>query len=103
MIVIREELAMKNPKIKKAMTVLEFISSDKEAREHYEARQKEIRDKISQMMFAKEEGLKEGEHLKAVKMAKSMLSDGLDLSLISKYTQLELAELREIQSAQEKL
>jgi len=55
-----EVLTMKNPKIKKAMSVLEFINSDREARELYEAREKDLRDRLGQIAFAREEGREEG-------------------------------------------
>jgi predicted transposase/invertase (TIGR01784 family) len=80
-----EVLTMKNPKIKKAMTVLEFISSDKRARELYEARQKEIRDRAGQLLYAKKEGKKE--------TAVEMLKDGVDIAIIQKYTKLERNEI----------
>ncbi len=55
-----EVLAVKNPQIKKAMTVLEFINSDKKARALYEAREKELRDRMEQIEYAKELGLEQG-------------------------------------------
>jgi flagellar biosynthesis/type III secretory pathway protein FliH len=48
------------PALKKAMSVLEFLSQDEQARQHYEARQKFLRDEASMIEGAREEGLKEG-------------------------------------------
>ncbi|WP_322907670.1 Rpn family recombination-promoting nuclease/putative transposase [Paenibacillus campi] len=48
-----EVLTMNEPKLKKAMTTLEFLSQDREARMRYEARQKFLHDQASLMEAAK--------------------------------------------------
>lgn len=48
-----EVLAMNEPKLKKAMTALEFLSQDKKLRMEYEDRQKFLRDQASMMDAAK--------------------------------------------------
>ncbi|MCY0876657.1 MAG: Rpn family recombination-promoting nuclease/putative transposase, partial [Firmicutes bacterium] len=55
-----EELAMEEPAIQKALTTLEFLSQDREARELYEARQKAIHDWNSNIQGAQEKGRQEG-------------------------------------------
>ncbi|MCQ4086787.1 Rpn family recombination-promoting nuclease/putative transposase [Saccharibacillus sp. JS10] len=48
-----EVLTMNEPKLKKAMNTLEFLSQDKELRMEYEARQKFLHDQASMMNAAK--------------------------------------------------
>jgi predicted transposase/invertase (TIGR01784 family) len=87
-----EVLQMKNPQIKKAMSVLEFISSDREARKLYEAREKDLRDRLGQIAYAREEG----EYKKALETSKRMIRDGMPLDVISKYTELTIEELEKL-------
>ncbi|WP_107724589.1 PD-(D/E)XK nuclease family transposase [Desmospora activa] len=54
------ELAMEKPELKKAMTTLELLSQDKEARLLYESRQKALLDERSRLHSAKMEGKMEG-------------------------------------------
>ena len=99
-----EVLKMKNPQIEKAMTVLEFISSDKQARELYEAREKELRDKIGQIMFAKEEGFNEGiekgieqgQHNEKIKIAHNLLKNGVSVETIVEVTELAPSEVKKL-------
>ncbi|WP_260865684.1 Rpn family recombination-promoting nuclease/putative transposase [Paenibacillus xylanexedens] len=92
------------PALKKAMSVLEFLSQDEQARQQYEARQKFLRDEASMIEGAREEGLKkgikEGEAESKRKIAQNMLSMGLDQDTIMKATGLTSAELKEIQEEQ---
>ena len=55
------ELANRNEFIKKALEELERINNDPKKRELYEAREKELRDQISEINAARKEGEKEGE------------------------------------------
>ncbi|MDD3880197.1 MAG: DUF4351 domain-containing protein, partial [Syntrophomonas sp.] len=57
---VMEMLATKNEEIKKALSILEIVSQDEKARMLYEAREAEIRDQITRIESAREEGLKEG-------------------------------------------
>ncbi|MCM3173876.1 hypothetical protein [Paenibacillus sp. MER 99-2] len=104
------------PALKKAMSVLEFLSQDEQARQQYEARQKFLRDEASMIEGAREEGLKkgmeegikegikeglkEGEAESKRRIAQNMLSMGLDQDTIMKATGLTSAELKEIQEEQ---
>ena len=56
-----EVLQMNEPTIKKAMTTLEFLSQDSEARIRYEERQKYLHDEASAMEWAMDNGLEKGE------------------------------------------
>ncbi|SCW50594.1 conserved hypothetical protein (putative transposase or invertase) [Paenibacillus tianmuensis] len=78
-------LAMNEPTLKKAMTTLEFLSQDAEARRLYEARQKYLHDEASMIEGAKTEG--------KIEVAKNMLSMGLDIQLIVKATGLTEEEI----------
>lgn len=80
-----EVLAMNEPTLKKAMTTLEFLSQDAEARRLYEARQKYLHDKASMIEGAKTEG--------KIEVAKNMLSMDLDIPLIVKATGLTEEEI----------
>lgn len=101
------------PALKKAMSVLEFLSQDEQARQEYEARQKFLRDEASMIEGAREEGLKkgleeglkegikegikEGEAESKRKIAQNMLTLGLDEEIIMKVTGLSSSELKNIQ------
>ncbi|MBP1907240.1 putative transposase/invertase (TIGR01784 family) [Paenibacillus turicensis] len=96
-----EVLQMNEPTIKKAMSTLEFLSQDSEARIRYEERQKYLHDEASAMEWAMdngvEKGLKkgqeQGEHRKALEIAKNLLKEGLAIDLISKATGLSEKEI----------
>ncbi|RAW15971.1 hypothetical protein DC345_10755 [Paenibacillus taichungensis] len=97
------------PALKKAMSVLEFLSQDEQARQQYEARQKFLRDEASMIEGAREEGLKkgleegikEGESESKRKIAINMLALGLDQDTIIKATRLTLSELEELKKEKE--
>jgi len=99
---------MNEPTLKKAMDTLEFLSQDREARRFYEERQKYLHDEASMIEWATEKGLKkgiekgraEGEHAKAIEIAKNMLAMGFEASVISKasgLSELEVESLKKIQ------
>lgn len=79
---------MEEPAIKKALTTLEFLSQDREARELYEARQKAIHDWNSNIHGAREEGKKE--------VAQKMLTEGMEVNLISRLTGLTPEEINRL-------
>lgn len=64
--------------IKEAESKLVRLSSDPDTRRLYELREKQIRDEVSRMSGAKEEG----EHQKAIDVAKKMLHKGYPLDEI---------------------
>jgi predicted transposase/invertase (TIGR01784 family) len=102
-----EMIAKKIPEIKEAKKTLEILSLDKKARMTYEQRQKALKDKISMLSGAKEEGIKEGiekgikegikEGMKQEKIiiAKNLL-DVLDDKTISMKTGLSIKEVNEL-------
>lgn len=81
----------------KAMSVLEFLSQDEQARQRYIDRQKFLWDEASMIEGAREEGLKKGEAESKRKIALNMLTLGLDQETIVKATGLTSAELKAIQ------
>lgn len=112
-----EVLQMNEPTIKKAMTTLEFLSQDREARLRYEERQKFLHDEASAMEWAldkgieqgikqgieqgiekgiekgKQLGLAEGERKKALEVAKGLLKAEVDVEVIIKTTGLTKEEI----------
>ena len=79
--------------IKKALTTLEFLSQDREARELYEARQKAIHDWNSNIHGAREDGREKGERLKAIEVAQNMLAEGMEVELVARLTGLTHEEI----------
>jgi predicted transposase/invertase (TIGR01784 family) len=92
-----EVLQMNEPKLKKAMDTLEYLSQDQEARIRYEQRQKFLHDEASSMEFFLEKGMQEGiqkgEHNKAIEMAKGLLAEGILVHIIAKTSGLSEAEI----------
>ena len=87
-----EELAMEEPAIKKALTTLEFLSQDREARELYEARQKAMNDWISSIEGAREEGRAE--------IVRRMLIKGMSIEEVAELTELSVGEIERLQRDQ---
>lgn len=103
---------MNEPELKKAMTTLEFLSQDQEARMRYESRQKFLHDEASlvdsamkegnrrgvEAGFQKgiEQGLEQGKHQAQLDMARNMLSLGLDIEVIAKATGLSQEDIRSL-------
>jgi predicted transposase/invertase (TIGR01784 family) len=88
-----EVLQMNEPTIKKAMTTLEFLSQDSEARIRYEERQKYLHDEASAIEWAMDNGLEKGERQKTLEIARNMLKEGLAIDVISKVTGLSEKEI----------
>jgi len=92
-----EELAMDTPGLKKAMTTLEFLSQNKEARALYEMRKKALLDERSALDYAetrgREAGRTEGIIEGKKETALSMLQKGLPISLIAEITRLTEEEI----------
>ncbi|WBW95930.1 Rpn family recombination-promoting nuclease/putative transposase [Oceanirhabdus sp. W0125-5] len=91
------DLEMSVEEIKEAKDELVRISNDKEERALYEMRSKILKDKISALNKAKEEGREEGEILKALEIAKKLL-DILDDETISQKTGLEIEKIKELRN-----
>ncbi|MCK9218290.1 MAG: Rpn family recombination-promoting nuclease/putative transposase [Firmicutes bacterium] len=79
-----------------AMKKLEEISADEKMRELYRAREKARLDMVSKLRYAEKKGLEEGAIKKAKEMASELLKDGMEVTLVAKYTKLGLEEIQEI-------
>ncbi|WP_342779163.1 Rpn family recombination-promoting nuclease/putative transposase [Paenibacillus hemerocallicola] len=88
-----EELAMETPGLKKAMTTLEFLSQNKEARMLYDMRKKALLDEQSALDYAESRGRVEGKAERDKEIVASMLKKGLSVSLIAEVTGLSEAEI----------
>lgn len=88
---------MDTPGLKKAMTTLEFLSQNKEARALYEMRKKALLDEQSALDYAesrgREEGRLEGKLEGKLEIVASMLQKGLPVSLIAEVTGLSETEI----------
>ncbi|MEJ8553768.1 Rpn family recombination-promoting nuclease/putative transposase [Tepidibacter sp. Z1-5] len=103
------KLEMSIEEIKEAKDELVRISNDDEQRMIYEMRSKILRDKVSALNKAKNEGIEEGmekgmdkgrqegEKLKAIEIAKSLL-DILDIETIAAKTGLSIDELKKLKN-----
>ena len=94
-----EEATMKE--IKRAKEELDKISQDKKERRLAELREKAIMDEMAirdsgyneGKKDGIEEGLKNGKKIRSIEIAKEMLKENIDLSLVSKITGLSIEEI----------
>ncbi|MDM0498218.1 Rpn family recombination-promoting nuclease/putative transposase (plasmid) [Clostridium perfringens] len=86
------QLELSNEEIKLAKSELYRLSMDSKEREQYNMREKAIYDRISALENSRENGIKEG----IEKVVKESLSQGLEISLISKITGLSEEEILKI-------
>ena len=86
--------------IKQARETLNYISTSKEERLIIEKIIEGRNDYYSAKNIAREEGIEEGEKKgeknKSIEIAKNMLKEGLDISLISKLSGLSINEVKEL-------
>jgi predicted transposase/invertase (TIGR01784 family) len=87
-----EVLKVQEPELGKAMTVLEFLSQDAEARRLYEMRQKALHDEASLVEGAREEGEQKGK----LEVAANMLLKGMDIGLVSELTGIPMEDLKKL-------
>lgn len=96
-----EMLSKKVPEIIEAFEVLKVVSSDVETRRDAEIRFKSMSDKASNLAGAREEGVKQGVKLGIQQgiqqgvhdVAKNMLTNGMDIEMIQKFTGLSKEEI----------
>ncbi|MGU8478936.1 Rpn family recombination-promoting nuclease/putative transposase [Clostridium perfringens] len=88
------QLELSNEEIKLAKSELYRLSMDSKEREQYNMREKAIYDRISALENSRENGIKEG----IEKVVKESLSQGLEISLISKITGLSEEEILSIKN-----
>lgn len=87
---------MDTPGLKKAMTTLEFLSQDKEARMLYEMRKKALLDEQSALDYVESRGREEGKVARDKEIVANMLQEGLSVSVISRITGLSVVEIEEL-------
>ena len=99
---------LEDKEMNEAMEYLKYLSQDDESRSDYNYRQLQLSDVNSGMTEhykkglreGKEEGLREGEkkgeNKKAIEMAKKMLSDGMSMDIITKYSGLSIEEIEKL-------
>lgn len=117
-----EVLTMNEPKLKKAMNTLEFLSQDKQLRMEYEARQKFLHDQASMMNAAKnaeafgfkhgmqqgiqegiqqgiEQGIEQGIQRGIENTARRLLKMGLNIDEVAEATGLTNEQVQHLQTA----
>jgi predicted transposase/invertase (TIGR01784 family) len=91
------EVAKNNEHIDNARLILVKMSADEQAQYHAEREEMQRRDYVSRMNGARREGIEKGiergEHNKAMEYSRRMKADGMDASLIAKYTGLSINEI----------
>ncbi|EHR1329433.1 Rpn family recombination-promoting nuclease/putative transposase [Clostridium perfringens] len=90
------QLELNNEEIKLAKSELYRLSMDSKEREQYNMREKAIYDRISALENAEAKGKKEGKLESKLEVVKESLSQGLEISLISKITGLREEEILKI-------
>ncbi|WP_010247960.1 Rpn family recombination-promoting nuclease/putative transposase [Acetivibrio cellulolyticus] len=95
------EMAMKaEPAIEKAQKVLEYLGTNEEIRRYYELREKAIHDEITRITGAKEEGIQQGIQQQRLEVARKMIKDGFDDTMIEKYTGISKDEIMNLKREQ---
>lgn len=96
----REVIAMTNPAIKEALNYEMIFSQDEIKRREYELQEKAIRDYNATIFYnrkeARKEGIKIGKQEEKYNIAKQMLSDGVDVKFIAKYTNLSIEDIKKL-------
>lgn len=85
---------MNEPMSKKAMTTVEFLRLDRQAKMENQARQKYLLDEASRVAGAKAEGITEGIAEGKKEMARKLLALGVDIALITKVSGLSEEEIK---------
>lgn len=91
---------MEEPAIKKALTTLEFLSQDREARELYEAHQKAIHDWNSNIQGAREDGKIKGKIEGRSEVARRMRNKGMPVEDVAELTELSIEEVEQLRRDQ---
>jgi len=84
------------PAIEKAKKILEYLGSNEEIRRYYELREKAIHDEITRITDAREEGMQQGAKSKSLEVARKMIEDGIEDSIIEKYTGISKDDIEKL-------
>jgi predicted transposase/invertase (TIGR01784 family) len=87
------EVAKNNEHIDNARLILVKMPADEQAQYQAEREEMQRRDYVSRMNGARREGIEQGEYNKAVEYSGRMKADGMETSLIAKYTGLSVKEI----------
>ncbi|MHB1682052.1 MAG: Rpn family recombination-promoting nuclease/putative transposase [Bacilli bacterium] len=87
-----EELAKEEPAMQKALTTLEWLSQDKEARQLYDDRQRALHDYVSIVEGAREEGEIKGRK----EVARRMLAEGIATDTVARFTEFSVEEIEQL-------
>jgi predicted transposase/invertase (TIGR01784 family) len=101
-----EELAKEDPAMLKALTTMEFLKQDEEARQLYEARQKWLHDYASAIGEARDKGRAEGltkgrtegRKERDMEFARQLLAEGEPLERVARLTGLSPLVLQQLTS-----
>ena len=93
-----DEIMKNNEKIKKANEELEYLSGDAEVRRIAELRDKALRDLASARNYGYSQGKEEGKKERENEIAINLLSEGMDISVISKVTGLTKEEIEKLKN-----
>lgn len=88
-----------DPSLKKALGVLEEMNFTQSEREEYETRLKWFRMETSALEKAEEKSFQKGIEEGRITMAKALLQDGVDLTVIARASGLSIEELERLQSS----
>ncbi|GBF76791.1 hypothetical protein PA598K_05283 [Paenibacillus sp. 598K] len=88
-----EVLKVNEPTLGKAMTALEYLSQDAEARRMYEMRQKALHDEASMLEGARAEGESIGRSKEKLEVAQNMLDKDMDIKTIAELTGLSAEQV----------
>ncbi|PCJ25778.1 MAG: hypothetical protein COA94_05835 [Rickettsiales bacterium] len=88
----------KSPYMAKVAERLSVLKMDDEERNQYYKYLKESVNKEDTLTAALEKGRDEGRKLEKIEIAKTMLAQGLDISLISKISKLSIEEIKELKN-----
>lgn len=94
-----EVLKVNEPALGKAMTALEYLSQDAEARRLYEMRQKALHDEASMLEGARTEGESIGNLKGKMEVAANLINMGMDVPAVSKATGLPVEELNKLKQS----
>lgn len=94
-----EMIGKSEPAIEKAEKVLEYLGTNEEIKYYYELREKAIRDEISRVSGAKEEGLNQGRMEGKLETARNLLGLKMDVETISKATGLPVSQIEDMQKS----
>ena len=90
----------KNDTLKKARIEMNYLTGDAEVRRLAELREKWEMDRISEIGYAKREGIKEGEKKgkkeKQIEIAKKMIKKGMEIKTVIEITGLDKKEIEKL-------